>query len=267
MIESTQNKHIKRLIGLQKNKKNRNKEKVFIVEAIKLVEEVPEDWEIDSIFVAASFKQENPSFLNQIALHRNLSENEVIEVSDKIFNAVSDTMTPQGILAICKQKVFSLEETLSVQNGFFIILEDVQDPGNLGTIIRTGDALGANGIFLTKGTVDLYNPKVIRSTMGSIFHLPILTDLDINVLLEELKKKHIFILSAHLKGEKYPYQCDLRKNIALLIGNEANGIKDSTAKQTDILVKIPMLGKAESLNAAMAAGILMYEVVRQRSDG
>ncbi|NLM13516.1 MAG: RNA methyltransferase [Epulopiscium sp.] len=267
MIESMQNKHIKRLIALQKNKKQRNKEGVFIVEGIKLVEEVPEDWEIESIFVAASFKKENPSFIDQISLHRNLSENGMMEVSDKIFKAVSDTMTPQGILAICKQKTFSLEEALSVKNGFYIILEDLQDPGNLGTIIRTGDALGADGIFLTKGSVDLYNPKVIRSTMGSIFHLPILTDIDINVLIGELKKRNISILSAHLKGEKYPYQCDLRKNIALLIGNEANGIKDSTAKQTDLLVKIPMLGKAESLNAAMAAGILMYEVIRQRSDG
>ncbi|MDK2787229.1 MAG: methyltransferase, TrmH family [Epulopiscium sp.] len=266
MIESMQNRHIKRLVGLQKSKKNRNKEKAFVVEGIKIVEEIPKDWEIDSIFVASSFKKENPSFLDRISVHRHLSENEVIEVSDKIFNAISDTMTPQGVLAICRQKSFSLEKVLTNENGFYIILEDLQDPGNLGTIIRTGDALGADGIILTKGSVDLYNPKVIRSTMGSIFHLPILTDADINDLLNELRIRNISTLSAHLKGEKYPYQCDLRKNIALIIGNEANGIKDSTAQKTDLLVKIPMPGKAESLNAAMAAGILMYEVLRQRSN-
>lgn len=265
MIESVQNKHIKWLMGLQKNKKHRYKEKVFIVEGIKLVEEIPKDWEIISIFVSSSFLKEKKDYLNQIILTRSFSENTVVEISDKIFDTISDTKTPQGILAVCKQKDFVFEEILSIKNGFYLILEDIQDPGNLGSIIRTGDALGVDGIFLTKGSVDLYNPKVIRSTMGSIFHLPILTDINIDMLLKELKNSNISIISAHLKGEKYPYQCDLRSNIALLIGNEANGIKNSTAQKTDILVKIPMSGKAESLNAAMAAGILMYEVTRQRN--
>ncbi|WP_058484861.1 TrmH family RNA methyltransferase [Defluviitalea phaphyphila] len=257
MIESIKNKKLKWLIMLQKSKKHRNKEKVFIVEGIKIIKEIPEKWEIISIFVSTSFMQENYNVIN------NISSN-VFEVSDKVFNSLSDTKTPQGILAVCKQKTFCIDEILKEDKGFYIILENIQDPGNLGTIIRTGDALGAKGIFLTKGTVDLYNPKVIRSTMGSIFHLPILIDVDIDELLTKLNEKNIFTLSAHLKGEKYPYEYDLNRALALIIGNEANGIKDSTAKKTDALVKIPMLGKAESLNAAMASGILMYEIVRQR---
>ena len=165
MIESTQNKHIKRLIGLQKNKKNRNKEKVFIVEGIKLVEEVQEDWEIDSIFVAASFKQENPSFLNQIALHRNLSEN-VSLVSDKIFNAVSDTMTPQDFSNLQTKNIFVGRNSIC-SKWLLYYLRRCSGSWELRAIIRTG-SFGSDS-FSDKGTVDLYNPKVIRSTMGSIF--------------------------------------------------------------------------------------------------
>ncbi len=260
MIESIQNKHIKWLIALQKNRKNREKEKLFIAEGIKIIEEIPADWEIINLFVSSSFIREHHSFIKDIKIDKK----NIIEVADKVFNAISDTVTPQGILAVCRQKIFSLEDILSVKNGFFIILEEIQDPGNLGTIIRTADAAGADAIFLTKGSVDLYNPKVIRSTMGSIFHLPIFTEMDIDTLIEGLKNSNVSILSAHLKGNLYPYQYNLKKASALLIGNESKGIKESTAQKTDALLKIPMLGKAESLNAAVAASILMYEVVRQR---
>jgi len=164
MIESIQNKHIKWLIALQKNRKNREKEKLFIAEGIKIIEEIPADWEIINLFVSSSFIREHHSFIKDIKIDKK----NIIEVADKVFNAISDTVTPQGILAVCRQKIFSLEDILSVKNGFFIILEEIQDPGNLGTIIRTADAAGADAIFLTKGSVDLYNPKVIRSTMGSI---------------------------------------------------------------------------------------------------
>ncbi|NLJ87926.1 MAG: 23S rRNA (guanosine(2251)-2'-O)-methyltransferase RlmB [Epulopiscium sp.] len=260
MIESIQNKHIKWLLALQKNRKNRMKEKLFVVEGIKIIEEIPNDWEIVHVFVSNSFIKENALFLNKIQINKN----NIIEVSDKLFNTISDTVTPQGVLAVCKQKMFSLNDVLSIKEGFFIILEEIQDPGNLGTIIRTADAAGVDAIFITKGSVDLYNPKVIRSTMGSIFHLPIFTDMDIDNLIEKLKDNNVSTLSAHLKANIYPYQYNFNKAIALLIGNEAKGIKDSTSKKTDMLLKIPMQGKAESLNAAVAAGILMYEVVRQR---
>ena len=131
-------------------------------------------------FVSNSFIKENALFLNKIQINKN----NIIEVSDKLFNTISDTVTPQGVLAVCKQKMFSLNDVLSIKEGFFIILEEIQDPGNLGTIIRTADAAGVDAIFITKGSVDLYNPKVIRSTMGSIFHLPIFTDMDIDNLIE-----------------------------------------------------------------------------------
>ncbi|NLK21256.1 MAG: RNA methyltransferase [Epulopiscium sp.] len=260
MIESTQNKHIKWLMGIQKNKRQRNKEKLFVIEGIKIVEEIPRDWEIDSVFVSSSFKKENEKLLRELFLKKDI----IIEVSDKIFDKIADTTTPQGILAVCKQKTFTLEKVITKRNGFYIVLEDIKDPGNLGTIIRTGDAAGVDGIFLTKECVDLYNPKVIRSTMGSIFHLPILIDIDMDELIKQFTTSNVSVLSAHLKGKRYPYDCDLKAGIAILIGNESSGIKDTTAKKTDILVKIPMPGKAESLNAAMAAGILMYEVIRQR---
>ncbi len=150
------------------------------------------------------------------------------------------------------------------EKGFYILAENIQDPGNLGTMIRTADACHADAVFLSKGCVDLYNTKVLRSTMGSLFHLPIFQNVDFIDYIDSMKQKNIMIFAAHLKAQKYYYNTDFRKGCALLIGNEGKGITDKIAQKCHEFVKIPMVGKAESLNASVAAGVLMYEVVRQR---
>ena len=145
-----------------------------------------------------------------------------------------------------------------------VVLENVTDPGNMGTLIRTADAAGADGIFLSKGCVDIYNPKVIRATMGSIFHLPIYRNLNLMDLMEDFKNNNVKTLAAHLKGTSTPYKVDMTTACAVIIGNEANGLSDEISEMASDLVKIPMPGKAESMNAGIAGGILIYEAVRQR---
>jgi TrmH family RNA methyltransferase len=136
----------------------------------------------------------------------------------------------------------------------------------MGTIIRTADAMGVDGVFLSKGCVDVYNPKVIRSAMGSLFHIPVIEGCDFNKLMLILSAKSICVTAAHLKGKMYPCDVDFRKSAAILIGNEANGLTDNVSAMADNLVKIPMKGKAESLNAAVACSIMLYEVTRQRME-
>ena len=145
-----------------------------------------------------------------------------------------------------------------------LLAEELNDRGNLGTVIRTADACGADAVFLSKGSVDLYNPKVLRATMGSLFHVPVFQNIDLHALSEKMQAKQIPLYAAHLKGDRYPYALPLQDACAFLIGNEARGLSEDAAALCDAWVKIPMPGQAESLNASVAAGVLLYEVVRQR---
>lgn len=258
MIESAQNKIVKKIVSLNQ-RKEREKQKLFIAEGNKFVSEIPKDWEIDLFAVSQSFALEN-----DISFYQNRANTFV--VSDTVFRSISDTQTPQGILAVCFQKKYDIDTFLekNKKNGFYILAERLNDPGNLGTIIRTADAGGVQAIFLSEKSVDVYNPKVLRATMGSIFHLPIFQNIDLKNIIEKLHKHQVNILAAHLKGKNYPYTFDLKQSCAFLIGNEANGLSENTANLCDIYVKLPMIGKAESLNASIAAGILIYEAVRQR---
>ncbi|MGE4214666.1 MAG: TrmH family RNA methyltransferase [Anaerotignaceae bacterium] len=258
MIDSSQNKTIK-LINSLKAKKDRDKLGLFVAEGLRFVEEIPDDYEIMLYAVSQSFGAE-------FDLEMFEKRAEVHVVADKLFKEISDTTNPQGILAVIKQKKTSFEQVIDNvgENGFFIMAEELNDPGNLGTIVRTADACGCNGVFLSKGSVDVYNPKVLRSTMGSVFHLPVISDVDLEECAGQLKKKGIAIYAAHLKGQQYPYSFNLANGCSFILGNEARGLSDKVAKLADVYVKIPMPGKAESLNASIAAGVLMYEVVRQR---
>lgn len=248
-IESNQNKIIKQINAL-KLKKERDKTGLFIAEGERLVKD------IGSLVKYVVISQDYTEDISQF--------DKVYCVSKNLFNKISDTVNPQGIMAVCEIKDYDINEAFKKENPFLIVLEDITDPGNMGTIIRTCDAGGVDGIILSKGCVDIYNPKVVRSTMGSLFHLPIYRNQSIENILDKCKESNIITISAHLKGTTTPYNVDLTKGCAILIGNEARGLKDSTAEQTNTLVKIPMPGKAESMNAAIAAGILIYEGVRQR---
>ena len=146
-----------------------------------------------------------------------------------------------------------------------VVLENIQDPGNLGTIIRTAEGAGATGIIMSSDTVDIYNPKVIRSTMGSLFRMPFICTGDIVSTVRKLRNKGITMYAAHLNGKNYYYDEDLRKSAGIMIGNEGNGLTDTLSKEADIMIKIPMDGNLESLNAAVSTAVILYEAHRQRA--
>lgn len=259
-ITSNQNSLIKEIKGLE-IRKNREEKGLFIAEGLRFVEEaIKEKAQIDKIVVSNMFlESKSGSDIIDKIYNMGLS---CYGVTDKIFKEISDTQTPQGILAVIKKKDAELSDIIKCNNKI-VMLESLQDPGNMGTIIRTADAAGMTGVILSKGCVDVYNRKVLRSTMGSVFHLPIHRTDDFVGVINKFKEKGIKVYASHLDGSMDYYDIDECHNAAVIIGNEANGISDEAAMAADCLVKIPMPGRAESLNASVAAGILMYEVLRK----
>lgn len=193
-----------------------------------------------------------------------LKEVDYEEVDDTVFRQISDTQTPQGVLAIVHQEYYQLESLLQKPNPFLLIGENLQDPGNLGTMVRTGEGAGVDGIILSQESVDIYNPKTIRATMGSVYRVPVIYAEDLQDILRKLAGHGIVAYAAHLDGIHNYDEEDYRTGTALLIGNEGNGLSGHLANVCDHLIRIPMEGHVESLNAAVAASILMYEVYRQR---
>ena len=256
MITSTSNPQVKRLVQLQKKSKARNEEQVFVVEGPRMFVEVPSE-SVEKVFISETYYNKKKQELD-------LAEFPFEIMSDSVFQYVSDTKTPQGILCVVKQKSFLLENLLSVENPHFMVLDNLQDPGNLGTIVRTAEGAGVDAVFLSKDCVDIYNPKTIRSTMGSIYRMPFIYIEDIVFLLEEFRKRGIKSYAAHLGGKQFYHEEDYRTGTAILIGNEGNGLRDEVAEAADVWVQIPMQGKVESLNAAIAASVLMFEVAKQR---
>lgn len=260
-ITSSSNKLIKN-IKLLHNKKGRWSERCFFIEGARSVEQcIKSDGKIKYIVYSPELLNEDSKrILNEIE-SRNY---ELHLITKELFKSISDTDSPQGILAVVEFEEYSLKDTLK-ENNFFVILDRVQDPGNMGTIIRTADAFGANAVIVTGGCVDVYNPKTVRSTMGSIFQIPIVHISDIEEAVEQLKDKNVNIVATSLDTDRYSYDVDFKNDCAIIIGNEANGISDEVLEMSNQIVKIPMRGKAESLNAGVASAVLMYEVLRQRN--
>ncbi len=259
MISSESNQNIKDIIRLQTKASARRKEKLFIVEGIKMYQEIPEG-QLVKTYLSESFYAANREEFTET--------DSCIIVSDRIFKNISDTVTPQGIMAIVRQHEYSLREIiesdLKKAGRLFVVLENLQDPGNLGTIVRTSEGAGVDAIIMSKATVDIYNPKVIRSTMGSIYRVPFVYVEDIVEAVLMLKNSGIITYAAHLNGQNDYYDEDYRRDSAFLIGNEANGLSEELASKSDCLIKIPMSGQVESLNAAIATTILLYEAKRQK---
>ena len=172
---------------------------------------------------------------------------------------------PQGILCVVRRPGYTLERVLRSGDPLLVVLEELQDPGNLGTIIRTGEAAGVTGVIMSAGTVDLFNPKTIRATMGSVFRVPFLYVDDLPQTVEQLRQGGISVYAAHLEGKTYYDDVSFLGPTAFLVGNEGNGLTEETASRADRYLKIPMEGRIESLNAAVAASLFMYETHRQRS--
>lgn len=251
VITSASNEQIKYIIQLKEKAKVRKAESKFVVEGIKMFSEIPTE-DLVSVYVSEIFLSENTGALEGVKYQT---------VSDSVFKKISDTVTPQGILAIVKQKKYTVEEILAGRNkskSCIVVLDRLQDPGNLGTIVRTGEGAGISGIIMSSDCADIYNPKVIRSTMGSIFRVPFAIVEDLPSAVEQLQASGVTTYAAHLKGEDYD-KTDLSGDVAFLIGNEARGLSDEVSAKADKLIKIPMEGKVESLNAAVATAILMYQ--------
>ena len=276
-------KHIKKL----KNKKYRDLNNEYIIEGIKIIEEaINEKANIKQVVICDDC--EKTSNIPKDLMYE-IAKQECVYVTSKIFESLTDVTNPQGILAIVeKNSVKSkIKNTNNVENGeesktskikekeeqteneidynqdIIVALDDIQDPGNLGTILRTVDSIGINQILVSKGTADSYNPKVVRSTMGAIFRVKIIECEDLEKTLEEIKKHKFEIVVTSLQTKNSIYDIDYKKKV-IVIGNEANGVGKGIQKIADKKVKIPMLGKTESLNASVATGVILYEYVRQK---
>lgn len=188
---------------------------------------------------------------------------EFIRVPEKLFKDISDTNNPQGILATVEMKHYTLGDIIGDKN-LYVILESVNDPGNVGTIIRTAHAGGFTGVFVLKGSVDIYNPKTIRSTMGSLFSMPCCIGVELHDIAKRLKDLGIRLYTCSPEAKNPYFNFELSENTAFIIGNEAEGVSEEALNLCDRKIAIPMPGGAESLNAAAAAAVLIYESVRQR---
>jgi len=241
MITSTQNKLIKQIRKLR-TRRERHKTKTFFIEGFHLIEEaIKSNWSIKKLIVR-----------EDITPSKVLSHIPTIIVSTHVFDHISLTETPQGIAAIVQ-----MNEIKNQDHTHVLLLDAIQDPGNLGTIIRTADAAGFSKIVLGDGTVDLYNDKVIRSTQGSLFNIEVVSA-NLKEVIQELQKDEFTVYASSLDNAK-PYQLiKAKEKVALILGNEGAGISQTFVQLADESIYIPIYGKAESLNVGVAAGILMY---------
>ncbi len=258
LITSKDNEIIKNIKKL-KEKKYRDEKKEYIIEGIKLIEEaITENAKIKMIIVCEEcLKNEaiEQKLLYQIAKYN------CIYVNEKVFTSITDVKNPQGMLAVIEME--NGEEVINYNDDVIFVLDGIQDPGNLGTILRTIDSAGLSQVIVSKDTVDAYNPKVVRSTMGAIFRVKVIESQDIIRTMKNIKKHKYEILVTSLEATDNIYDIDYTKKM-IVIGNEANGVSQAVLDIADEKIKIPMLGKTESLNAAVATSIIAYEYVRRK---
>lgn len=254
-----QNQQIKNIKLLQKKSKARTEQNAFIIEGIKMFEESKAEGSLVKSYFSKSFYEnkikEKSDFFQDINY-------EIIE--DDTFKKLSDTSTPQGVLALVEKPRYDITDMIEDANSTLLLLENIQDPGNLGTMVRTAEAAGFTGLILSHDCVDMFNPKVVRSTMGGIFRMPFVYVEDFKKAIYEIKRKNVTIYASYLQAKNYYDETSYSRRCAILIGNESTGLRSDTTKLADNLVKIPMQGKVESLNAGVAASIMMYEVFRGR---
>lgn len=275
VITSNNNDQIKAISQLKENAKARNMADSYVVEGIKMVNEVPKEC-IKKIYVSETYAVKNKEEVD-------INNPKVQLVADKVYKKISDTVTPQGIMAIVEKKHYNLDEliyehnqTMMITSEFtpakakevfrvnnmkknFIIVDRVQDPGNLGTILRTAEGAGIAGVIISADSVDLFNPKTIRSTMGSIYRMPYIIAESMETTIDKLKNEGIEVYAATLDGtidyQKPKYN---KTGVAFVVGNESNGVSEAVIARATNTISIPMSGDVESLNAAVAASILMY---------
>lgn len=266
-ITSVNNKIVRHLALLETKARERKKSRSFIIEGERIVrdslKELPPG-DVLGIYVTQELAGRSPDLPAGVGAYR------VVTVTEEVFRKISGTQSPQGILAEVRIPEYSLADVIRTPEGrapLLVMTEDVQDPGNLGTMIRTAEAAGVTGMILSEGTADPTNPKVVRATMSALFRMKYAVVPDFAQALASVRAAGIRIYAAALEGSRLYDSCSYRGGTAFLIGNEGNGLSAETLAAADGKIRIPMEGRIESLNAAMSAGILMYEAARQRRAG
>lgn len=265
IISSEQNNRVKSLKKLYNKQKRRQKGK-FILEGYRIIHEaLKSDARFDNIFMSPEFykSQEGQDIL---ALFTDKDpDNNLLLMEEKLLKKIADTNTPQGVIAVVNEPEYLVEDIFSPNNkmGKLLLLDRIQDPGNMGTIIRTAVAAGIEGIIILKGSVDIYNLKVLRATMGAIFNIPLLKDISLEEFLNiyQEQAKNYQLIAADLAGELYYHQLEYIEPFIIAIGNEANGLQKKLIDSANHLIKIPIIGDIDSLNAAMATGIIVYKAL------
>lgn len=262
IISSPQNKEWKDVRRLLE-RKYRNREKKYLIEGVRHLEEaVGAAACLETVYYAPKLLQRSRGEELLTALYREGVR--CVEVSDAVFSQMADTDNPQGILAVGRWKEADLAGMTAPENPLLVVADGVQDPGNLGTIIRSADAAGADGLVTLPGTVDIYNPKTVRSAVGSLFHLPVRQEDDIASFLAAVQAARMRLIVGDAAADRHYDEVDLSGRVALVVGSEAAGPGEPVRAAAAATVKIPLLGRAESLNVGVAASILLYEAVRQR---
>ncbi len=291
VISSTKNDRIKNAAALQKSKKARTEQGLFAAEGLRIADDTFKSAAglIDSVFVSESFlkkrawegypavekvfsafadktgvsnggaEDQRTSYPDMIRTGKD-SEARLFVVKDTVFEGMCETVTPQGILCLVKQPEYSYEDIVKGSDIKLLLLEDIQDPGNLGTMIRTAEAAGMNGLIMSRGTVDIFSPKVTRSTMGAIFRVPFLYTDSLTDTIDRLKNDGVTVYAAYLRDGEDFENVSYSSRSAVMIGNEGNGLSDAAVEHASKNVYIPMAGEVESLNAAVAAALLMYKI-------
>jgi len=255
IIQSLKNPKVKSWISL-KSKQGRMEQGVYLVEGFKLVEEaIHSKVDIQSIIYGP--EHEIPFSWQEWINETGIT---LFQVSQSIIEKLAETKSPQGFYAVIQPNKSHLQSLTNKR--FLLLVDEVQDPGNLGTIIRSADAAGVEAIVLGAGTVDVYNGKVIRSAMGSMFHVTFIED-DLNKLILNLRKEGFIVVGTSPHAEKNYFELDYNQKMAILVGNESRGLSKERIEQVDQMVKIPFVGLAESLNVAIATSVILFERVRQ----
>ena len=255
MIESLQSPHVVRVKALLSSKKDRIAEKVFVAEGIQGVREaLLVEGEVETLYLTTSGAER----LQKAGVDYSFTK--VVEVTDKVAEAMSDAITSQGIIAICRMAIQSNETLTTLAASHVIYLHEIQDPGNAGTILRTADAMGISAVVTSPGSVDFYSPKVVRSTAGSLWHIPLYSGVELTELRKLLPTHNLYLLDG--VGDKSLFEVNMKEPAIWIFGNEARGLKDEVSGAMRVSIAMP--GKAESLNLAAAAAIVMHEISRGR---
>lgn len=260
-LTSKENKAVRYLVSLS-DPKVRKKEKAFLVEGIKMVEEALRDnLGVKQVIASPSLTQHHGKGVLKLAGHHGV---EIVWISERLLDSISDSKTPQPVMAVVGMREHSEEALLAHSAELIVMAHQLQDPGNLGTIIRTAEAVGASGVAITANSVDPHNPKTVRASMGSILRVPVVKMTDSRGFLGDCKQRGFQTAALVLNGKHTLFEMDLKKPTVIIVGQEGSGLQGDILESVDLRVRIPMAESIDSLNVATSAAVILYEAFRQR---